>query len=195
MILRSLRLSFSELNALSRSSSSTADARAGQPLRWKEPENRNEEVVVQEGQAAVLSCRAVGYPDPRVRWMHSYQDKPAYDNQFEMTLENARLDNAGTWTCVVSSQCSEYGARELRFNVKLIVSSTRLCRASLALPFASRGTEPGRRVRVHVCTARATRRAATQANGAIWCPPHCSKSCAAFACLALPIPLFPTTRT
>ena len=91
---------------------------------------------MQEGQEAVLGCRAFGYPDPHVRWMHNHQVQYEYDNQFEMTLENARVENSGTWTCVVSSQCSEYGPRELRFNIQLVVSSTRLCHTLLAVRLA-----------------------------------------------------------
>ena len=93
-----------------------------------EPENRKAEVVVQEGQEAVLSCRAVGYPDPRIRWYHGNQVVHLYDNHYELSLEDVKMGDAGQWRCQVSSECNELGARELRFLFQLVVSSTYLSR-------------------------------------------------------------------
>ena len=160
--------------------SSTADARAGQPLRWNEPETRDAEVVVQEGQEAVLGCRAFGYPDPRVRWIHNHQVQYEYDNQFEMTLENARVENAGTWTCVVSSQCSEYGPRELRFNIQLVVSSTRLCRALLAVRVAQAQSQAySESTNIQLAGKRRDLMLAAPSV-------HCSNSCVALASPTVP---------
>ena len=89
----------------------------------------------------MLGCRAVGYPDPRVQWKHGNQEFAEHDNQFELTLENVRVEDAGQWSCLVSNECGEPGANELRFQFQLVVSSTRLSRRS-------RCTEGKRRILV-----------------------------------------------
>ena len=81
-------------------------------------------VKVKEYQEAKLSCNAVGYPDPSVWWSHDYQIESKYDNQFELTLENVRMEDDGMWACHVSNGCNESSEDQLLSLFQLVVSST-----------------------------------------------------------------------
>ncbi|KAG8448717.1 hypothetical protein GDO86_015694 [Hymenochirus boettgeri] len=85
--------------------------------------HRTSKLVVMEGQSVSLKCKAVGDPDPYVRWI-SPDGKLVSNSSRIMSYENGTLDilttiymDRGNFTCIASNAAGESTA-----NVELIVN-------------------------------------------------------------------------
>ncbi|XP_029427356.1 leucine-rich repeat and fibronectin type III domain-containing protein 1-like protein isoform X1 [Rhinatrema bivittatum] len=75
--------------------------------------HRTPKQTIMEGQAASLKCKAVGDPDPYVRWI-SPEGKLVSNTSRTMSYENGTLDilatlaaDSGTFTCIASNAAGE----------------------------------------------------------------------------------------
>ena len=89
-------------------------------------EFRNEPVdtEVGVGETATLHCRAPrGEPEPRVRWSKDgdrvrSSDRVMMDVQGELTIRDARRDDAGSYVCVASNVAGERQSASAQLHIR-----------------------------------------------------------------------------
>lgn len=87
----------------------------------KKPEiiNKNQTIVVQKGDRAVLPCNVTGFPGPSFTWDKASACSTYQRNGQPLVITNASLSSAGTYKCIAKNR-----AGTDRGEIKLIVNGT-----------------------------------------------------------------------
>lgn len=87
----------------------------------KKPEiiNKNQTIVVQKGDRAVLPCNVTGFPGPSFTWDKASACSTYQRNGQPLVITNASLSSAGTYKCIAKNRAgTDWG------EIKLIVNGT-----------------------------------------------------------------------
>lgn len=94
------------------------------PPADKKPEiiNKNQTIVVQKGDRAVLPCNVTGFPGPSFTWDKASACSTYQRNGQPLVITNASLSSAGTYKCIAKNRAgTDWG------EIKLIVNETEIC--------------------------------------------------------------------